>query len=194
MTGGGTANTAFLGPNATAIYCQGRLDASAFLDDARRAEDELALFTEIAAWRPDIEARFLKETGIKLKISHFSSNEELQSINEELTTVNSELKIKFQEASRAHSDLQNLMSATEIGTLFVDRELRITAIALNRNELGYVAGVGYQAENGVSLNLRYTGAFSDFVKSENGTYFNGDLKNARHSAFQLSLGYLIPGK
>lgn len=65
---------------------------------------------------------------------------------------------------------------------------------LNRNELGYVAGVGYEATNGLSLNLRYTGAFSDFVKSDNNAYFNGDLKNARHSAFQLSLGYLIAGK
>jgi hypothetical protein len=65
---------------------------------------------------------------------------------------------------------------------------------LNRNELGYLAGVGYQADNGVSLSLRYNGAFSDFVKSDNNTYFNGDLKNARHSAFQLSLGYLIPSK
>ena len=65
---------------------------------------------------------------------------------------------------------------------------------LNRNELGYLAGVGYEAENGLSLSLRYTGAFSDFVKSDNTAYFNGDLKNARHSAFQLSLGYLIPSK
>ena len=65
---------------------------------------------------------------------------------------------------------------------------------LNRNELGYLAGVGYETENGLSLSLRYTGAFSDFVKSDNNTYFNGDLKNARHSAFQLSLGYLIPSK
>ncbi|UOG75517.1 PorT family protein [Hymenobacter tibetensis] len=65
---------------------------------------------------------------------------------------------------------------------------------LNRSELGYVAGLGYQADNGVSLNLRYTGALSDFVKSDNASYFNGDLANARHSAFQLSLGYLIPNK
>ena len=65
---------------------------------------------------------------------------------------------------------------------------------LNRNELGYVAGIGYEAGNGLSLNLRYTGAFSDFVKSDNSTYFNGDLSNARHSAFQLSLGYLISSK
>ncbi|MCB2409542.1 porin family protein [Hymenobacter lucidus] len=65
---------------------------------------------------------------------------------------------------------------------------------LNRNELGYVAGIGYQAENGVSLNLRYTGAFSDFAKSDDGSYFDGDLKNARNSAFQVSLGYLLPNK
>lgn len=65
---------------------------------------------------------------------------------------------------------------------------------LNRNELGYVAGVGYEATNGLILSLRYTGAFSDFVKSDNNTYFDGDLKNARHSAFQLSLGYLIGSK
>ncbi|GAA3952685.1 porin family protein [Hymenobacter algoricola] len=65
---------------------------------------------------------------------------------------------------------------------------------LNRNELGYVAGVGYQADTGVSLNLRYTGALGDFVKNDDGSYFDGDLNNARHSAFQLSLGYLIPNK
>ncbi|OON71137.1 hypothetical protein B0919_00410 [Hymenobacter sp. CRA2] len=66
---------------------------------------------------------------------------------------------------------------------------------LKRSELGYVAGVGYQADNGLGIGLRYTGAFSDFVKADNGdTYFGGDLKNARHSAFQLSLSYLFPGK
>ena len=75
-----------------------------------------------------------------------------------------------------------------------DSQSKRDVSGLNRNELGYVAGIGYQADNGVSLNLRYTGAFGDFVKSENSTYFNGDLKNARHSAFQLSLGYLITSK
>ena len=46
----------------------------------------------------------------------------------------------------------------------------------------------------MSLHLRYIGAFGDLVKSENSAYFNGDLKNARHSAFQLSLGYLMTSK
>jgi two-component system CheB/CheR fusion protein len=54
-----------------------------------------------------------------------TSKEELQSINEELQTVNAELKNKFEGISSAHNDLQNLMAATEIGTLFLDREMRI---------------------------------------------------------------------
>lgn len=54
-----------------------------------------------------------------------TSKEELQSINEELQTVNNELKLKFESVSRAHSDLQNLMAATDIATLFLNQALRI---------------------------------------------------------------------
>ena len=54
-----------------------------------------------------------------------TSKEELQSTNEELTTVNQELKINVDELSRANGDLQNLMASTEIGTIFLDRQLRI---------------------------------------------------------------------
>jgi PAS domain-containing protein len=54
-----------------------------------------------------------------------TSREELQSINEELQTVNSELKLKLEAISRAHSDLRNLIAATDFGTLFLDSGLRI---------------------------------------------------------------------
>ncbi len=54
-----------------------------------------------------------------------TSKEELQSINEELQTVNVELKNKLEEVSRAHNDLENLMAATGVGTLFLDRRLCI---------------------------------------------------------------------
>jgi two-component system CheB/CheR fusion protein len=54
-----------------------------------------------------------------------TSKEELQSINEELQTVNSELKLKLETVSRANSDLQNLMAATDFATLFLDPGLRI---------------------------------------------------------------------
>lgn len=54
-----------------------------------------------------------------------TSREELQSINEELSTVNQELKGKVDELAHANSDIQNLMDATAIATVFLDRELRI---------------------------------------------------------------------
>jgi two-component system CheB/CheR fusion protein len=54
-----------------------------------------------------------------------TSREELQSINEELTTVNQELKSKVDELGHTNSDLHNLMGATAIATVFLDRDLRI---------------------------------------------------------------------
>jgi two-component system CheB/CheR fusion protein len=57
-----------------------------------------------------------------------TSKEELQSVNEELQTVNSELKLKLDEISQAHNDLENLIASTNIATLFVDRDLNIKRI------------------------------------------------------------------
>jgi len=54
-----------------------------------------------------------------------TSKEELQSINEELLTVNQENKSKIDELSQRTSDLQNLLAATDIATLLLDRELNI---------------------------------------------------------------------
>ncbi|PZR75249.1 MAG: hypothetical protein DLM73_05680, partial [Chthoniobacterales bacterium] len=54
-----------------------------------------------------------------------TSKEELQSVNEELITVNNELKSNVEELSRANSDLHSLMASTDIGTIFLDRQLRI---------------------------------------------------------------------
>lgn len=54
-----------------------------------------------------------------------TSKEELQSINEELITVNFELKTKVEETSKINDDLQNLITSTDIATVFVDRGMRI---------------------------------------------------------------------
>lgn len=54
-----------------------------------------------------------------------TSKEELQSINEELVTVNAELKSKVDETAKINDDLQNLITANDIGTIFVDRTMRI---------------------------------------------------------------------
>jgi PAS domain-containing protein len=54
-----------------------------------------------------------------------TSKEELQSINEELKTVNQELKDKVEDLSQSNNNLQNLIGATNVATLFVDRQLAI---------------------------------------------------------------------
>jgi two-component system, chemotaxis family, CheB/CheR fusion protein len=54
-----------------------------------------------------------------------TSKEELQSVNEEITTVNQELKTKLEEFTQANKNVQNLLNSTNIGTIFIDRNLRV---------------------------------------------------------------------
>ncbi|MEX0938094.1 MAG: chemotaxis protein CheB [Pirellulales bacterium] len=64
-----------------------------------------------------------------------TSKEELQSMNEELQTVNQENRHKVEELSQLSSDLQNLLAATDIATVFLDRELRILRFTPRAGEL-----------------------------------------------------------
>ena len=54
-----------------------------------------------------------------------STNEELHSVNEELYTVNAEHQRKIAELTELTDDMDNLLRSTEIGTIFLDRSLRI---------------------------------------------------------------------
>ena len=54
-----------------------------------------------------------------------STNEELHSVNEELYSVNSEFERKNLELKQLNNDHENLLSSTDIGTVFLDRQLRI---------------------------------------------------------------------
>lgn len=54
-----------------------------------------------------------------------TSKEELQSLNEELSTLNLELLEKVTELDVANNDILNLLSSTEIATLFLDSQLLI---------------------------------------------------------------------
>jgi len=81
-----------------------------------QAEEAKASNEELQAMNEE-----LRSTAEELE----TSQEELQSVNEELQTVNQELKIKIDEISHAANDMRNLMSSTEIGTIFVDRDLRV---------------------------------------------------------------------
>lgn len=54
-----------------------------------------------------------------------STNEELQSVNEELYTVNSEYQNKIDVLTQLNNDINNLLKSTNIGTVFLDRSLKI---------------------------------------------------------------------
>jgi two-component system, chemotaxis family, CheB/CheR fusion protein len=54
-----------------------------------------------------------------------TSKEELQSLNEELTTANTQLENKICELEAANNDLNNLLTSTNIATVFLDTHLRI---------------------------------------------------------------------
>lgn len=54
-----------------------------------------------------------------------STNEELHSVNEELYTVNTEYQSKIQELTKLNNDIDNLLRSTDIGVIFLDRDLKI---------------------------------------------------------------------
>ena len=54
-----------------------------------------------------------------------STNEELHSVNEELYTLNEEYQKKIEELTNANNDLNNLYLTTNIGIVFLDRQLCI---------------------------------------------------------------------
>jgi two-component system, chemotaxis family, CheB/CheR fusion protein len=54
-----------------------------------------------------------------------TSKEELQSLNEELATINRQLEEKNKELREVNADLRNLLSSTEIPTIFLDRHLSV---------------------------------------------------------------------
>ena len=61
----------------------------------------------------------------------------------------------------------------------------------NRVDFGYIAGVGYQLESGLSVGVRYNGGIGNIFENEDGS---GDDSKVRNSVFQLQLGYVFGGE
>jgi two-component system CheB/CheR fusion protein len=103
-----------------------------------------------------------------------TSQEELRSVNEELQTVNAELLGKVEELDAAHADLQNLLQSTQIGTLFLDRQLRVARFTPAATEIFHLidADVGRPITDlasripGLDLGAAVTEVIRDLVPHE----------------------------
>ena len=85
-----------------------------------------------------------------------TSREELQALSEELMTLNAELQSKVQDLGIINDDMQNLLTSSEVATLFLDRQLqvkRFTPLAAKFFNL-LERDIGTRFEN-LSGNIRY---------------------------------------
>jgi len=69
-----------------------------------------------------------------------TSKEELQSVNEELITVNAELQSRIEQMSGMQDDMKNLLESIRIGTIFLDRQLRIRRFTRDAAKVYRLAG------------------------------------------------------
>lgn len=95
-----------------------------------------------------------------------TSKEELQSVNEELSTVNHELKSSIEELSNTNADLNNLMASSDIGTIFLDQQLRIHRFTPNAQKIFNLipADMGRPISD-ITSNLTYEGFITDVEKA-----------------------------
>ncbi len=106
------------------------------LDDASRQRIH-AMENELRYTRENLQATIeeletsneeLQATNEELVSSNEelqSTNEELHSVNEELYTVNAEYQRKIDELTELTNDMDNLLASTDVGTVFLDRQLCI---------------------------------------------------------------------
>jgi len=102
-----------------------------FEDELRLAREDLqSSVEELELSNEELKASHEEVTSTNEELQSTNeeletAKEELQSLNEELTTVNHQLEIKIEEAETTANDLNNLLTSTDIATLFLDREFRI---------------------------------------------------------------------
>lgn len=111
-----------------------------------------------------------------------STNEELHSVNEELYTVNAEYQKKIAELTELTDDIDNLLRSTEIGTIFLDRNLCIRKFTpqIARAFDLLPQDVGRRIDT-FSHNLAYPRLLDDVVSvAESGTPVQKEVKD-RHA-------------
>jgi two-component system CheB/CheR fusion protein len=151
----------------------GRRVAGAAREIARRLEAELkaakkdqqSLVEQLERSNEDLRAANEEVTSMNEELQSTneelqSSKEELQSMNEELSTVNAQLHEKVEELTTLSDDLANLLSATDIATVFVDAAFHVSRFTpaatrlLNLIASDVGRPIGHLATNLVDLDLQ----------------------------------------
>lgn len=86
-------------------------------------ENLQAMIEEMETGNEELQATNQELTAANEELQ--STNEELHSVNEELYTVNAEYQKKIGELTELSADMDNLLSSTEVHTIFLDRNLCI---------------------------------------------------------------------
>ena len=170
------------------------------IDLAQISQDQLrSLETELAYTKENLQGAIealetsneeLQTTNEELLTSNEelqSTNEELQSVNEELYTVNAEYQRKIAELTELANDMDNLLSSTDIGTIFLDSELRIRKftpkIAENFNLVSHDVGRPIDAFTHTVDHAELGDDLKNVLSS--GRAIERDLRDGRGRAFFL---------
>ncbi len=100
-----------------AEVAQLRDDLRRTLEASQRGQEDLKAYNE--------EVMSMNEELRSANEEMETSKEELQSLNEELSTVNSQLRAKVDELHERTDDLNNLLTSTDVATLFLDASFNI---------------------------------------------------------------------
>jgi two-component system CheB/CheR fusion protein len=118
-----------------------------------------------------------------------SSNEELQSLNEELHTLNTEHQLRIKELIELNDDLNNYFRSTEIGQVFIDKNLKIRKF--NPASVQFVnlieTDIGRPIEH-ISNNIKQSNLIEDIYKvlrSNNIIEKEIELSNQRISLMRI---------
>jgi two-component system CheB/CheR fusion protein len=91
-----------------------------------------------------------------------SSNEELQSLNEELHTLNTEHQLKIKELLELNDDLNNYFGSTDIGQIFLTRDLRIRKFnPASAKMINFIESDLGRPFSHISSNIKYDGMLAD---------------------------------
>jgi two-component system CheB/CheR fusion protein len=114
-----------------------------------------------------------------------STNEELQSVNEELYSVNAEYQRKISDLTELANDMENLLASTDIGTVFLDAQLRIRNFTSRAAEIFNLLphDIGRPIEN-LTHSMDYPELAADFRSVlETGRPIEKELRHGAQDAF-----------